>query len=177
MIEKKVKGYKKFLTKVIAQDYLFSYPDLFIIKNKQIRLSIEELRNKSNTEIVKFIENAVDNNFIELKLSGQADIYTYIFLHSACLLEPEGSMAIITSNSWLDVAYGSVLKQFILDHFKIKMIVASWAEPWFEDAAVNTVFTVVEKCIDKNERDNNDVRFVKVRRIIAELIPFPDTSA
>jgi hypothetical protein len=174
LIEKKVKGYKNFLTKVLAQDYLFSYPDLFIIKNRQIRLSTEEIKDKSKPEVLKFIENAVDKKHIELKLSGQADIYTYIFLHSACLLEPDGSMAIITSNSWLDVSYGSILKQFLLDHFKIKMIVASWAEPWFEDAAVNTIFTVVEKCPNKEERDKNNVRFVKVKRTLAEMIPFPD---
>ena len=80
----------------------------------------------------------------------------------------------ISSNSWLDVAYGSVLKKFFLDHFKIKMIVASWAEPWFEDSSVNTVFTVLEKTDDENERDENLVHFVKLKKKLSELIPERD---
>jgi type I restriction enzyme M protein len=174
LIEKKVKGYKSFLTSTLAKDYLTDYPELFIIKNKQIHLSKDEVKNKSNEVKESYIEYAVKNAFIELKLSGQADIYTYIFIHVSSLLETGGSIAVITSNSWLDVAYGAVLKQFLLNHFKIKMIVASWAEPWFEDASVNTVFTVVEKCDQKNERENNLVHFVKIKKPLAELIPFHD---
>ena len=174
LIEKNIKGYKKRLTRIIASDYLFDYPDLFNFRNKQIPLSMEEKRNKPEAEREAYISQAIENNHIELKLSGQADIYTYIFIHAAKLLADGGSMAIITSNSWLDVAYGSVLKQFFLDHFKVKMVVASWAEAWFEDAAVNTVFTVLEKCSDKTQRDNNLVNFVKIKKPLAELIPFKD---
>ena len=51
------------------------------------------------------------------------------------------------------------------------MIVASWAEPWFDDAAVNTVFTVMEKCDDEEERNQNLVHFVKLKKKFTELIP------
>ena len=38
------------------------------------------------------------------------------------------------------------------------MVIASWAEPWFEDAAVNTVITVLEKEDDeKSEKAENKV--------------------
>lgn len=171
LLEKKIKGYKNQLTKVIAGDYLFEYPELFNIKNKQLRLSIEEKRDKTAKEKEQFITKNIDNKYLELNLSGQADIYTYIFIHASKLLATNGSFAIITSNSWLDVAYGSVLKKFFLDHFKIKMVVASWAEAWFEDAAVNTVFTVLEKCENETERKNHTVKFVKVKRPLSELIP------
>lgn len=54
------------------------------------------------------------------------------------------------------------------------MIVASWAEPWFEDAAVNTVFTVLEKTADQEARDSNIVHFVKLKKKLSELIPERD---
>lgn len=143
LIEKKIKGYKEFLTSTITKSYSASYRKLF-------------------------------NEKYELKLSGQADIYAYIYLHTATLLKPDGGMAVITSNSWLDVAYGAVLKAFFLDHFQVKMVMASWAEPWFEDAAINTVVTVLERTDDPSKRDSNLVRFVKLKKPLTDLIPFRD---
>lgn len=104
-------------------------------------------------------------------MSGQADIYAYLLIHAASFLHDGGRIAILTSNSWLDVAYGCELKRFLLRHFKIVAIVASWAEPWFEDAAINTVFTVIERCDDATARALNLTRFVKVKRPLGELLP------
>lgn len=108
---------------------------------------------------------------MDLRLSGQADIYAYLFYHAAGFLEEGGRMGIVTSNAWLDVAYGYELKRFFLRHFKIVAVVASWAEPWFEDAAVNTAFIVLERCEDAEERRRHVVRFVKVQKPLAELLP------
>jgi hypothetical protein len=165
-----VKGYKQFLTKLLAYEYLADYPKLFKL-DKLKDAELDHFNDKSIAEQHKLIDHWIKNKHIDLRLSGQADIYTYIFIHTATLLSRSGSFAIITSNSWLDVAYGSVLKEFFLDHFKIKMIVASWAEPWFDDAAVNTVFTVLEKCNDENDRNKNIVHFVKLKKKFEELIP------
>ena len=60
-------------------------------------------------------------------------------------------MGIVTSNSWLDVAYGYELQKFFLKNFKIVAIIESRCEPWFEDAAVNTVVTILERCKDKEQ--------------------------
>ncbi|NQV17343.1 MAG: SAM-dependent DNA methyltransferase [Armatimonadetes bacterium] len=170
LIEKNVKGYKQFLTKLLAYEYLGDYPKLFKLNHIK-EAEFKNFLEKPESERKKRIDHWLKNKYVELKLSGQADIYTYIFIHTATLLSKAGSFAIITSNSWLDVAYGSVLKKFFLDHFKIKMIIASWAEPWFDDAAVNTVFTILEKCDDEKERDNNLVHFVKLKKKLEELIP------
>ena len=169
LIEKKDKGYKTKLTKVIAEEYFLSYPKLF--KTKGITDDIvNELKKMSIPKFKKEISKYVENKNIELNLSGQADIYTYIFIHTATLLAKNGTIAIITSNSWLDVSYGSVLKEFFLDNFNIKSIIASWAEPWFEDAAVNTVVTILEK----GKPNNEQVKFVKLKQKFSELIPHRD---
>jgi type I restriction enzyme M protein len=172
-IEKEEKGFKLYLTKVLAHSYFLSYPKFFEIKSINTG-QIEHLKALTPDKLIKEIDNFVDKGNLKLKLSGQADIYTYIFIHTATLLAEKGSFAVITSNSWLDSSYGSALKEFFLDNFKVKTIIASWAEPWFDDAAVNTVITVLEKETDKNERNKNISRFVKLKKKLSELIPYHD---
>ena len=180
LIEKKDKGYKTVLTKVIAKEYFLTYPKLFKINGLDDK-HIDELKKLSKDRYEKEIERYVEKENIELKLSGQADIYAYIFIHTATLLAEKGTFAIITSNSWLDVSYGSVLKGFFLENFKIKAIIASWAEPWFEDAAVNTVVTVLEKTLPpspslakRGGAGGEFVKFVKLKKKLSELIPYRD---
>jgi type I restriction enzyme M protein len=173
LIEKKVPGVKLKLTKLLASEFLHTYPELFELDKKITPESLEQLKKENGTTIEERISKLVDKKQISLTLSGQADIYSYIFLHTTTLLSQDGALAVITSNSWLDVSYGSVIKQFLLSHYKIKMIVASWAEPWFEDAAVNTVFTVLEKEPDAEKRQSNAVKFVKLKRKLKELVPEP----
>jgi type I restriction-modification system DNA methylase subunit len=108
----------------------------------------------------------------DVKLSGQADIYAYLFFHAARLLKEGGRMGIITSNSWLDVAYGFELQKFFLKKFKIVAILESRCEPWFETAAVNTVVTILERCENKRERNANSVKFVKIKKRLPDLIPW-----
>ena len=146
-IEKKVPDNKKKITKVISDDWYVEYPDVF---------------------------KSINSNNVELKLSGQADIYAYLFFHAAKFLKQDGRMGFITSNSYLDVGYGYELKKFFLKKFKIVAVVASWAEPWFDFASVNTIFTILERCDDPKERSENTVRFVKVKKKLQELIPYPD---
>ncbi|MCX8147470.1 MAG: SAM-dependent methyltransferase, partial [Candidatus Woesearchaeota archaeon] len=106
----------------------------------------------------------------DLRLSGQADIYAYMFFHAASFLKEGGRMGIVTSNAWLDVAYGYELQRFFLKKFKIVAILESRCEAWFEDAAVNTVVTILERCSDKEQRDDNNVKFVKIKKRLKELI-------
>jgi type I restriction-modification system DNA methylase subunit len=107
----------------------------------------------------------------ETKLSGQADIYAYLFFHTAPFLKSDGRLGFITSNSWLDVDYGYELQKFFLRRFKLIAILESRCEPWFEDSSVNTVVTILERCENAAERNTNVVKFVKVKRRLAELIP------
>lgn len=173
LIEKEKKGYKLDLTKVLAHDYFLTYRKLFTTSGINEGM-IERLEKYPLEQFRKEINSYVDKGNIQLKLSGQADIYTYIFIHTATLLAENGQFGIITSNSWLDVSYGSVLKEFFLNNFKVKTVIASWAEPWFDDAAVNTVVTILEKESNKKERDKNITRFVKLKKKFTGLIPYQD---
>ncbi len=162
LIEKTVKGYKDKLEKVIKEDWLADYRDVFTIKEQDWQAYKEAVQAGRHA----------DPSDVELRLSGQADIYAYLFFHTGRFVKEGRRMGFITSNSWLDVAYGYELQKYMVNNFKIVAILESRYEPWFEDAAVNTVVTILERCSDKSARDEHIVSFVKVKKKLAELIPW-----
>ncbi len=161
LIEKTVKGYKDRLEKVIKKDWLADYRDAFTINEQDW----QAYKKGMKLELAD----------IDFHLSGQADIYAYLFFHTGRFIREGGRMGFITSNSWLDVAYGYELQKYMVNNFKVVAILESRCEPWFEDAAVNTVVTILERCSDKTERDNHVAKFVKVKKKLAELIPWDIT--
>lgn len=106
----------------------------------------------------------------ELTISGQADIYAYMFFHAAAHLKEGGRMGIVTSNAWLDVSYGYELQKYFLKNFKIIAILESRCEPWFEKVSINTIVTILERCSDKIEREKHKARFVKIKKKLDVLI-------
>jgi methylase of polypeptide subunit release factors len=144
-IEKAEPGYKYKLAEALYRNWKTEYCELFMNVDKQGR--------------------------VELSLSGQADIYAYMFFHAAAHLKDGGRMGFITSNSWLDVAYGHEMQKFFLSKFKLVGIFESRCEPWFEQSAVNTVFTILERCDDEKAKKENSVYFVKVKKRLEELFP------
>ncbi len=106
----------------------------------------------------------------QVKMSKRAGIYAYFFTHGTKFLQNGGRIGLVTSNSWLDVEYGRDLQRFFLQHFKIIAIIEP-IERWFEDAAVNTCITILERCDDENERKRNLVKFVKLKERIDRLLP------
>jgi type I restriction-modification system DNA methylase subunit len=133
-----------------------------------------------NKEYCELFTNVDKKGRVEIALSGQADIYAYMFFHAAAHLKPGGRMGFITGNSWLDVEYGYELQKFFLSKFKLVGIFESRCEPWFEQSSYNTVFTILERCDDKKERGNNPACFVKVKKPLEQLFPqnaLTDTQA
>jgi len=105
------------------------------------------------------------------KISKRSSIYVYFFIHGGYFLREGGRMGFITSNSWLDTDYGGDLQRYFLENFKIVAIIESKVERWFEDADINTAITILERCSNPEERDNNMVKFVLLKKPLSELIP------
>lgn len=166
LIEKVNKGHKKFLGKLLASEWLREFPDLFEKFSKRSQQALQHwLENGAKPEDAgKLFEEA------RIKLSGQADIYAYMFFHAARFLKPKGRMAFLTSNSWLDVAYGYELQRFFTAKFRIIAIIESRCEPWFPEAAVNTIITVLERADDSKYLADHAVRFVKIKKPLRELL-------
>jgi len=169
LIERQIEGYKTSIVQAIAREWFWKDQSLFTVRG--IRdVELQRMAHDGSRR-QEWLQKQIEDGRIALRLSGQADIYAYLFYHAAALLKEGGRMGIVTSNAWLDVAYGVELKHFFLNHFKIVAIVASWCEPWFEDAAINTAFVILERCEDAEQRNSNIVRFVKVKKPLAELLP------
>jgi methylase of polypeptide subunit release factors len=92
--------------------------------------------------------------------SGRSDIYVFFFAHAVNFLRDGGRLVFLTSSSWLDSGYGAALREFLLRNFKIVSVVQSAVESFFDDASVNTVITVLERCTDHEARRKNQVKFV-----------------
>ncbi|MBC7262058.1 MAG: SAM-dependent DNA methyltransferase, partial [Chloroflexi bacterium] len=104
-------------------------------------------------------------------IGKRAGIHAYFFVHGSKFLRDGGYFGFIVSNSWLDVEYGKGLQEFFLNHFKIIAIIESKVERWFEEADINTCIIILKKCKDKQERDENLVRFVYLKKPLRYFIP------
>lgn len=111
-----------------------------------------------------------------IEIGRRAGIYAYFFLHGYAFLKNGGRFGFITSNSWLDVDYGKYLQEFFLKNYRIVAVLESKVERWFEDADINTSITILERCSDKKERENNLVKFVYFKKNLKELLKVDDES-
>ena len=102
-------------------------------------------------------------------LSGRSDIYAYFFTHAAHLLKPGGYLGFVTSIGWLDTEYGFRLQEFFLRYFRIVAVIESQVEKWFEDARVTTAVTILRRESDSAKRDDNLVRFIQLKKPLAEI--------
>ena len=103
------------------------------------------------------------------KLTGRSDIYAYFFSHAAHLLKDGGYLGFVTSVGWLDTEYGFRLQEFFLRNFRIVAVIESQVEKWFEDARVTTAVTILQREPDRAKRDGNPVRFIQLRKPLAEI--------
>jgi methylase of polypeptide subunit release factors len=115
------------------------------------------------------LANAVKRD-AKLMASGRSDLHVYFWGHSFAFLKPDARLGFLTSSQWLDVEYGFALQEWLLNHFRILTIAESHQEPWFQGARVATAATIAERCDDPEARNANLVRFVELRRPIADLI-------
>ena len=105
----------------------------------------------------------------QTKLSGRSDIYAYFFTHAASLLSPGGYLGFVTSIGWLDTDYGFRLQEFFLRNFRVVAVIESQVEKWFEDARVTTAVTILQREPNRARRDGNPVRFIQLRKPLAEI--------
>jgi methylase of polypeptide subunit release factors len=106
----------------------------------------------------------------KLMANGRSDLHVYFWGHSFAFLKQGARLGFLTSSQWLDVEYGFALQEWLLNHFKILAIAESHAEPWFQGARVATAATIAEREDDAEARNSNIVRFVELRRPIADLV-------
>jgi hypothetical protein len=112
-----------------------------------------------------------------LDLSGRSDIHCYFWPHATTFLKRDGYLCLLTSSQWLDVEYGFHLQEWILRNFEIIAIFESIDEPWFVGARVATTVTILRRQEDTTKRMQNIIRFIQLRRPIAEILGNDGTMA
>lgn len=158
--------------------FKFQLPFVDVVATNPPYTRQEEMGEAFYTEDYK--QNLIDEVVKPLNIeewSGKSSIYTYFFLKGTIFLKNNGNkLGFITSNSWLDTQFGECLQKFFLDNFKIITIIESDVEKWFEDADIITSITILEKCNKKEERENNTVKFVKIKVKLEDIFGDPPSG-
>lgn len=101
-------------------------------------------------------------------VSERSDIYCYFFTHAYEFLREgdennrPGRMGFLTSNRWLTAGYGEDLQEFFLDNTKIRAVI-DFQTQQFEVPLISTCVTVLERCDDEAERNQNLTNFLHVK--------------
>ncbi|MGH9822775.1 MAG: HsdM family class I SAM-dependent methyltransferase, partial [Blastocatellia bacterium] len=90
----------------------------------------------------------------------QTDLYSYFIMYAASFLKEGGRLALIVSDSWLDMDFGVELKTFLLNNFKMKGLIG-FDKRVFPDALVKTVVLLAER--SSTSRAEEAVHFIQIK--------------
>ncbi|HEX4053778.1 MAG TPA: N-6 DNA methylase [Tepidisphaeraceae bacterium] len=132
-------------------------------------------RITNQNRILNALANA-DQSISMPKFSGKTDAYVWFVVHATQFLKIGGRLSFVVSSAFLFSDYGIPLIRFIGAHYCVRAIIDSMVERWFPDADTNTVLLMLEREDDDEKRAKNSVRFVRLRRPLAQLIPEPGSA-
>ena len=102
-------------------------------------------------------------------LSRRSDAYVYFVTHATHFLRPGGRLAVVVPAKWLTTRYGGPFQQFLFDHYQLHGVVGFGARA-FDDALVDTVLLLAQRCPDRDRRRATPVRFCR----LDEQVSAPD---
>jgi hypothetical protein len=133
-------------------------------------ISYRRLSDQNQNKIVNALATA--NQAIRLpKFTGKSDAYLWFMVHATQFLRQGGRLSFVVSSAILFSDYGIPLIRFVGHHFRIRAVVDSMVERWFADADTNTVLLMLEREADPALRESNIIRFIRLRRPLAVLLP------
>lgn len=103
-------------------------------------------------------------------LDKKSDYYIYFYFICLSLLNDKGSFCFITSNSWLDVGYGSDLQRFLLTRSKVKLILDNQVKRSFRSADVNTIIALLAR--PQDDRQDLKPSLAHNARFVMFQVPF-----
>lgn len=114
---------------------------------------------------------ASDTELALPKFSGKSDAYLWFIVHATRFLGQGRRLAFVVSAGMIFSDYGIPLIRFLGKHYRIRAIVDSIVERWFPEADTNTVLLLLERDTDAIQRAENEMRFVRLRRPLAQIVP------
>lgn len=105
----------------------------------------EEAWNILKKQYKNKLKQSVESIWIDTEIEGRSDLYVYFYFHGLSLLKFGGVLCFITSNSWLDVGYGTSLQEFLLKHMRPIYIIDNLIRRSFKQADVNTIIALIQR--------------------------------
>lgn len=140
------------------------YPEFFDPDELELLpVSKDKLKDTYKKAIIENTKKIVDS-----KISKRSDIYAYFFMKGVNILKECGTLVFITSNSWLDVDYGTWMQEEFLKKTHLRFVF-DYPHRTFEEAAVKTIITVMEKKREKVLDPHTKIKFVKLKKNIGGL--------
>jgi hypothetical protein len=120
---------------------------------------------------------ASDTELVLPKFSGKSDAYLWFIVHATRFLRQGGRLAFVVSSGMIFSDYGIPLIRFVGRHYRIRAVVDSIVERWFPEADTNTILLLLERETDATRREENRMRFVRLRRPLTQIIPSPGDAS
>jgi hypothetical protein len=108
-----------------------------------------------------------------INIQKKADLYVYFYLKGLKLLNADGVMCFISSNSWLDVDYGKNLQEIMLKYVPIIAIYDNQVKRSFKHADVNTIIAIFKAPLKKEWENNlkeHLIKFVNFKKTFEEIL-------
>ncbi len=102
--------------------------------------------------------------------SRLTDLACYFVIYGARFLKPGGRLALIVSDSWLDMRYGMAFKEYLLRTFRVRGMLGFQSQV-FPDVLVRPVVILAEKRTDSHAPGRGRVAFVALNGRIPKTIP------
>jgi hypothetical protein len=104
------------------------------------------------------------------QFSRMTDLACYFVIHGARFLKPGGRLALIVSDSWLDMRYGTAFKHYLLRAFRVRGMIGFQSQV-FPDVLVRPVVILAEKRAEPRPAGRGRVAFVSLNGRIPKALP------
>ena len=102
--------------------------------------------------------------------SRLTDLACYFVIYGARFLKPGGRLALIVSDSWLDMRYGTAFKDYLLRTFRVRGMLGFQSQV-FPDVLVRPVVILAEKRAEVKSSGRERVAFVSLNGRMPKAIP------
>ncbi|MDH3598666.1 MAG: N-6 DNA methylase [Candidatus Tectomicrobia bacterium] len=104
------------------------------------------------------------------QFSRLTDLSCYFIMYAARFLKPRGRLALIVSDSWLDMRYGTAFKDYLLRSFQVRAMIGFQSQV-FPDVLVRPVVILAEKHPEPRDPGPERVAFVSLNGKLPKTIP------
>ena len=119
---------------------------------------------------VDALRRAVEPSLEGGRFSRLTDPQCYFIIHAARFLRPGGRLALIISDSWLDMRYGTAFKDYLLRTFAVRGVLG-FQERIFRQVRVRPVVLLAEKRAASETGEPQPVAFVSFSGRLPNSLP------